>query len=117
MESKHGNENDIGENPPPRNNHRKGKNPERKRHGARNQHRHKQFVKWLIETFSLQSKDDNTKTTQIRHVLDVAGGKGEVSARLCMCHLQNVVMVDPRPADIVHCYEKLGKFIVSSLKL
>ena len=41
------------------------------------------------------------------HVLDVAGGKGEVAARLTMCHKQRVVMVDPRPADIVDCYERL----------
>ena len=76
----------------------KGRNPQRKRHGARNQHRHKGFVKWIIDTFTL---GDNL------HVLDVAGGKGEVSARLTMCHRQNVVMVDPRPADIVNCYETL----------
>ena len=41
------------------------------------------------------------------HILDVAGGKGELSARLSMCLLQNVVMIDPRPADVVHCFESL----------
>jgi hypothetical protein len=95
-----------GENAPPKTSRRKGRNPERKRHVARNQHRHKSFVKWVFETFSLQSNDD-TETIQRRHVLDVAGGKGEVAARLCMCHRQNVVMVDPRPADIVQCFETL----------
>lgn len=70
----------------------------RKRHGARNQHRHKIFVKWLLDTFDLRHGS---------HILDVAGGKGEVSARLCMCHCQQVIMVDPRPADIVNCFETL----------
>mmetsp|Transcript_22980 Transcript_22980/g.63746 ORF Transcript_22980/g.63746 Transcript_22980/m.63746 type:complete len:398 (+) Transcript_22980:90-1283(+) len=144
-----------------------------KRHGARNQHRHKFFVKWLLETFDLDesrtktpitktaattcggtkstreqgstgtkdetiddenaigsedrvidgqnsalvSDDDETSspsstTSSSRpqrqmHVLDVAGGKGEVSARLTMCHQQQVIMVDPRPADIVDCYERI----------
>jgi hypothetical protein len=77
------------------------RNSDRKRHGARNQHRHKSFVKWLLDTFP-QIEQDETK-----HVLDVAGGKGEVSARLTMCHLQQVIMVDPRPADIANCYETL----------
>jgi hypothetical protein len=88
---------------------KKGRNPERKRHGARNQHRHKSFVKWLMETFSLESStsDESNDTQQQPHVLDVAGGKGEVAARLCMCHRQNVIMVDPRPADIANCFETL----------
>jgi hypothetical protein len=87
---------------------RPGRNPERKRHGARNQHRHQAFVKWLLDTFPavFSKKEDSTKEHQL-HICDVAGGKGEVSARLCMCHLQQVVMVDPRPADIVNCYETL----------
>ena len=84
----------------------------RKRHGARNQHRHKFFVKWLMETFPFleESGANVAHTPQDKpslHILDVAGGKGEVSARLCMCHKQNVVMVDPRKANIVECYEKL----------
>ena len=83
----------------------------RKRHGARNQHRHKFFVKWIMETFPFLSKGeiegDELLQQQALHILDVAGGKGETSARLCMCHRQNVVMVDPRPADIVHCFETL----------
>ena len=80
----------------------RAKNPDRKRHGARNQHRHKSFVKWLLDTFPHIEQGGETK-----HVLDVAGGKGEVAARLTMCHLQQVVMVDPRPADIADCYETL----------
>jgi hypothetical protein len=144
---------------------------QKKRHGARNQHRHKIFVKWLLENFDLEQsrstppsvtavtipssssdgkigdadsrksndnnsgvenrektdshasdnnmtvascdteKDDRSCTTAINsqnqksHILDVAGGKGEVSARLTMCHQQRVVMVDPRPADVVDCFE------------
>jgi Methyltransferase domain len=74
----------------------------RKRHGARNQDRHKLFVKWLLDRFDHLVYGDSSM-----HVLDVAGGKGEVSARLCMCHQLQVVMVDPRPADIVNCFESL----------
>jgi len=39
------------------------------------------------------------------HVLDVAGGKGELSARLSLCHSLRVVMVDPRRADIASVYK------------
>jgi hypothetical protein len=85
------------------------KDGRRKRHGARNQHRHKFFVKWLMDTFDLGSSRTNTNQDDggDAHVLDVAGGKGEVAARLAMCHCQQVVMVDPRPADIVNCFETL----------
>lgn len=89
-----------------------------KRHGARNQHRHKFFVKWLLETFDLKESKSRipqdvaasglaSDSQQQLHVLDIAGGKGEVAARLTMCHQQHVVMVDPRPANIVDCYEKI----------
>lgn len=76
------------------------------RHGARNQDRHKQFVRWLIQTFpQLQTESaGNTKSLPIQ-VLDVAGGKGELAARLSMCHAINVVVVDPRPADVANCFE------------
>jgi len=87
---------------------RKLKNPQRKRHGARNQHKNKIFVKWLIDRFHLKtvaSDEDPISSSPI--VLDVAGGKGEVAARLTMCHLQKVVMVDPRPADVAHCFDTL----------
>jgi hypothetical protein len=85
----------------------------RKRHGARNQDRHKIFVKWLSETFDLSHSrvPDATENDSValfsQHILDVAGGRGEVSARLTMCERQRVVMVDPRPADVVDCFEKL----------
>lgn len=95
----------VAEAPPKENTYpskKLGRNPERKRYGARNQHRHKSFVKWLLGRFPfLQDADDE------RHVLDVAGGKGEVSARMTMCHRKKVVMIDPRPADILHCFETL----------
>ena len=76
------------------------------RHGARNQHRHKYFVKWLMERFPqlLSNKDDECCRAQ---VLDVAGGKGETAARLVFCHGQHVVMVDPRPCNIAACFESL----------
>jgi len=89
------------------------KNPPKKRHGARNQHRHRDFAKWLQAYFpesfrqsscvANYSKDDANKI----HILDVAGGKGELSARLSMCLLQRVVMIDPRPADVENCFENL----------
>ena len=71
------------------------------RHGARNQHRHKFFARWLLETFPfLQSTNDREQC----HVLDVAGGKGELAARLSMCHNLRVVLVDPRRADASSCF-------------
>jgi hypothetical protein len=81
----------------------------RKRHGARNQHRHKNFVKWIMDTFHecLVDDADHDDDDGGGHILDVAGGKGEVAARLTMCHQKSVVMVDPRPADVVHCFESL----------
>eukprot|EP00571_Detonula_confervacea_P000313 CAMPEP_0172331174 /NCGR_PEP_ID=MMETSP1058-20130122/61790_1 /TAXON_ID=83371 /ORGANISM="Detonula confervacea, Strain CCMP 353" /LENGTH=350 /DNA_ID=CAMNT_0013048429 /DNA_START=524 /DNA_END=1573 /DNA_ORIENTATION=- len=90
------------------------------RHGARNQDRHKHFARWILERFphvledciNAEVDDLNSctveatttkKTTQL-HILDVAGGKGELSARLSLCHSLRVVMIDPRPADIESVY-------------
>lgn len=96
----------------------------RKRHGARNQHRHKFFVKWIMEKFPKavqQAKDDgSSKRNEDKddhrcrrhhlghrcHVLDIAGGKGELSARLTLCHSLFVQMVDPRPANLYDCFYK-----------
>mmetsp|Transcript_42640 Transcript_42640/g.51198 ORF Transcript_42640/g.51198 Transcript_42640/m.51198 type:complete len:286 (+) Transcript_42640:34-891(+) len=91
--------------------------PQSKRHGARNQQRHQILTKWLIQTFphilsdKIQNNDDKPNN-QINacqrgpYVLDVAGGKGELAARLSLCHsVQNIVLIDPRPADVVSCYE------------
>lgn len=75
------------------------------RHGARNQHRHKHFVKWLIQTFPQLSAGRNRDSQQ--HVLDIAGGKGETAARLVFCHQLDVVMVDPRECNLVKCFESL----------
>jgi hypothetical protein len=61
----------------------------RRRHGAKNQHKAKYFVRWLLDTFG-----------DVKTVVDVAGGKGEIAARLCLCHGMKVTMIDPRQADI-----------------
>lgn len=76
---------------------RRQKNPERKRHGARNQNKSKAFVRWLLDTFPDELADE-------RPILDVAGGKGEVAARLCVCHNKRVIMIDPRPCDPLTCF-------------
>jgi len=96
------------------NNNKRG-NRKSARHGARNQHRHKIFAKWILDTFghileesSIVKEIDATttdkSTQQQMHILDVAGGKGELSSRLSLCHSQKVVMIDPRPADIESVY-------------
>ena len=81
------------------------------RHGAKNQHRHKHFAKWLLSTFPHvldecvdRAPIKDTGTQNPMHILDVAGGKGELSARLCLCHSLHVTMVDPRQADIKSVY-------------
>lgn len=88
----------------PRNTSKQG----RKRHGARNQHRHKHFARWLEERFSFrkggEGGDSNYEQT---HILEVAGGKGVLAARLCMCLRQRVILVDPREADPAHAFETL----------
>jgi len=72
---------------------------ESKRHGSKNQHRHKHFLRWLLQKFPLKSPDHAHN-----HVLDIAGGKGELSARLTMCERLKVVMIDPRKANVMKCY-------------
>lgn len=74
-----------------------GRNPDRKRHGARNQAKCKDFCKWLFQTFDRRCFDQ---------VLDVAGGNGELAGRLTMCHHAHVTLVDPRPADVQAVFEK-----------
>jgi len=89
-----------------------GKRANRKsaRHGARNQDRHKQFARWILEKFPHVLEDcksadvDYESSSAHAHILDVAGGKGELSARLSLCHSLNVVMIDPRQADIASVY-------------
>ena len=98
---------------------RGGNNRKSDRHGARNQHRHKHFARWILDKFphvvsecsssTLSTNEESTRTTATdttRHVLDIAGGKGELSARLTLCHSLRVVMIDPRPADIPSVYLK-----------
>jgi hypothetical protein len=94
------------------------------RHGARNQDRHKHFAQWILDKFPhiradcidnkvdddlhhpREGVDDATtkKSAQLMHILDVAGGKGELSARLSLCHSLHVIMIDPRAADIESVY-------------
>ena len=98
-----------------------GKRGNRKsvRHGARNQHRHRHLVQWILKTFphvlndciNMKANDDdsitnNNNSALLRqmHILDVAGGKGELSARLSLCHSLHVVMIDPRCADVESVY-------------
>ena len=94
-------------------------NPEEKptstRHGARNQNRHQKFTKWLIKRFPhildkneyAGSNCDDKESRTMQHILDVAGGKGELAARLVFCHNASVVMVDPREANIRKCFEEV----------
>jgi Methyltransferase domain len=72
-----------------------GMSSSQKRHGSKNQTKSKEFVKWLLCTFDASC---------LQHVLDVAGGKGELAARLSMCHGARVTLVDPRVADIPDVY-------------
>jgi hypothetical protein len=76
---------------------RRLQNPQRKRHGARNHDKSKLFVRWLAETFPDQLRKENL-------ILDVAGGKGEVAARLCVCYHCRVTLVDPRPCNVVNAF-------------
>jgi len=84
------------------------------RHGARNQDRHQKFTRWLLKKFphilnsnaTLNEEENNDKNNE-KYILDVAGGKGELAARLVLCHNISVVMVDPRKANIRKCYEEV----------
>jgi hypothetical protein len=81
-----------------------------KRHGARNQNRHKVFVRWLLQRFDhilfhdINPRGDNDNV----YILEVAGGgKGELATRLSICHKVKVLIVDPRQADISKCFEEV----------
>jgi len=71
-------------------------NPVSSRHGARNQDRHQKFMKWLLKTFHQLEPGDR--------IADIAGGKGELAARMAYCHNLNVTIIDPREADVVKCF-------------
>jgi len=77
------------------------KNKNNKRHGARNQHRHQQLCKWIMDHFPIA-----TPLQKGDLVVDVAGGKGELAARLTMCHQLHVLMIDPRLADLPTTFER-----------
>ena len=85
-----------------------------KRHGAKNQHKMKYFVQWIHETFlnrsdthTTSSHEEQQRSPPTPHcILDVAGGKGELAARLVMCCRNiHVTLVDPRKADIAAVYQ------------
>ena len=61
------------------------------RFGARNENRAAVLVKWLVETFGVER-------LRLEGVCDVAGGRGEVAARLAHCHDVRCVLVEPREA-------------------
>ena len=52
---------------------RKKSSERNKRHGARNQHRHKFFIKWLLKTFNIKEDQSSSQEQQQQHILDVAG--------------------------------------------
>lgn len=57
----------------------------------------------MMESASVSESANSNKD---RHILDVAGGKGECAVRLAMCHQVQVVLVDPRPASLADCFSK-----------
>lgn len=91
--------------------------------GVKNQHKMKYFVNWLVQTFpqldvlrttskdlqpdgTLQSKPLETPLESTPLVVDIAGGKGELAARLIVCHRLRVAMIDPRASNVPLCFEK-----------
>ena len=54
----------------------------------------------------MNEEEEDVSKVPLHHILDVAGGKGELSARMTLCHTLRVQMVDPRPADIYDCFQK-----------
>ena len=95
--------------------------------GVKNQHKMKTFVNWLVQTFPQLNKVHRTASKDITRdgtlhttvvvqeetpleatplVIDIAGGKGELAARLIMCQRLRVVMIDPRESDVPLCFEK-----------
>ena len=69
------------------------------RHGARNEKRAAVFVRWLVETYGLE---------RLRRsgVVDVAGGKGEIAARLAHCHGVRCLVMDPRTGSVEETFLK-----------
>ena len=59
------------------------------RFGARNENRAARFVEYLVKTFGVER-------LRREGVCDVAGGRGEVAARLAHCHDVPVLLVEPR---------------------
>jgi hypothetical protein len=67
------------------------------RHGARNQNRSKHLCQWIRSTWDTLQADDV--------ILDIAGGNGELSARLLFCHQFRVILIDPRPTNILKTFQ------------
>jgi hypothetical protein len=68
------------------------------RHGARNQNRSRHLCQWIRTTWYNTLQNDDL-------LLDVAGGNGELAARFLFCHQFRVVLVDPRPTNILHTFQ------------
>ncbi|KAL9182309.1 hypothetical protein ACHAXT_012961 [Thalassiosira profunda] len=67
-----------------------------KRHFVRNQHKNSVFRTFLMQTYGL---DYLTKKDGV--ILDVAGGKGELSFELInLCGVKECVVIDPRPLNL-----------------
>ena len=62
--------------------------------GARNERRGRVFVKFLLDTFG------EAALRERGGVLDVAGGHGEITARLAYCHHIASTLLDPKRADL-----------------
>lgn len=92
--------------------------------GVKNQHKMKYFVNWLMQTFPQLNNVHRTASQDIQPdgtvqtppletpleatplVIDIAGGKGELAARLVMCQRLRVTMIDPRESNVPLCFEK-----------
>ena len=77
---------------------------DRSRHGAANKNRSKIFIDFVVAKFALSSNKNNNKKGVI---LDVAGGKGENTLRLVVCHQLRAVLIDPREADFYATFTKM----------
>lgn len=68
-----------------------------KRHFTRNQHKNTVFRIWLMQTYGIEYITNNTDGV----ILDVAGGKGELSFELInLSGVKESVVIDPRPLNL-----------------
>ena len=67
-----------------------------RRHFVRNQHKNSVFRIWLMQTYGM---DYLNRTDGV--ILDVAGGKGELSFELInLCGIKGSTVIDPRPLNL-----------------